>query len=302
MESSNIVGYSTRSMPANKFRMLSMPWETIDGSVNINKIMPYQSNVTVDWVAIGDGDVEIEQYFAVAPQVQVQIISGAAEGAYRTYYYINNAYVGDDPDTGDIITKAGWCDASGVYVDGIADTDGDGSITPGVSVWFKDPSVVEATPVTGSGAVPSEDVTINCPDKFRLRAPGFPVVLNINNTEEVQFIDIDGSIEVDWVAIGDGDKEIEEYFAIAPQIQVQITSGAAEGAYRTYYYIKNAYVGDDPDTGDLITRAGWCDASGVYVDGIAETDGDGKVPVNGAFWTKASADHPFTMKLIAPVK
>ena len=272
-------------MPANTFRMLSIPWESVSGNLNINEIMPYQSSVTVDWVKIGDGDEEIETYFASAPQIQVQIISGAAEGNYHTYYYINNAYVGDDPETGDIITKAGWCDANGAYVDGVAETSGDGSLIPGVSVWFKDPGVADATPVTPAGQVPTEDVTITCPASFRLRAPAFPVELNINNTNQVEC-----------------DEEIETYFANAPQIQVQIMSGAAEGNYHTYYYIKNAYVGDDPETGDLITKGGWCDANGAYVDGVAETSGDGKVPVNGAFWTKATAGNPFTMKLIAPVK
>ena len=93
IESQNTVGYSTRSMPANTFRMLSSPWESTQGNLNINAIMPYQSNVTVDWVKIGDGDEEIETYFASAPQIQVQITSGAAEGNYYTYYYIKNAYV-----------------------------------------------------------------------------------------------------------------------------------------------------------------------------------------------------------------
>ena len=247
IESANTVGYSTRLMPANTFRMLSIPWESVKGSLNINEILPYQSSVTIDWVKVGDGDEEIETYFASAPQIQVQMISGAAEGGYNTYYYVNNAYVGDDPETGDIITKAGWCDANGAYVDGVAETSGDGSLIPGVSVWFKDPGVADATPVTPAGQVPTEDVTITCPASFRLRAPAFPVELNINNTNQVEFIGIDGSVEVDWVKIGDGDEEIETYFANAPQIQVQIMSGAAEGGYNTYYYIKNAYVGDDPE-------------------------------------------------------
>ena len=241
-----------------------------------------------------------------APQIQIQRTSGPLEGTYETYYYVNNAYFYDESlaDTdceGDTFIP-GWCDGGGVFaMEGQSETDY-GELTPGVSVWFKDPGNLEPDRIAQTaGQVIAEDVTVDCPVGFRLRAPAFPLVININDKSSITFSGQNESAEIDWDL--DGEAFTASFVHDAPQIQIQRTSGPLEGTYETYYYVNNAYFYDESlaDTdceGDTFIP-GWCDGGGVFaMEGQSETD-FGNVPVNGAFWTKGTTGS-FTMTLKAP--
>ena len=291
VESSNIVGYTERDVTAGEFRMLGIPWETATGGLNVNDIFKYTSTVTINWKGVMDGDDPAE-YLVNAPQIQVQNISGANEGAYKVYYYTKNALTSFDEDTGDYTTQEGWCDNTGTLATPELSPDFDGSLIPGVSVWFKDPSGSGATvKTTTSGQVINDDIEITCPAAFRLRASAFPKVLALNDPDQVTFKGISNSASISWEGVMDGD-DPAEYLAAAPQIQVQLPNGS----YKVYYYTANALTSFDEDTGDYTTQAGWCDNNGSLATPEISPEFDGTVPVCGAFWAKGTTGG-FTMTL-----
>ena len=136
VESSNIVGYTERDVTAGEFRMLGIPWETATGGLNVNDIFKYTSTATINWNGVMDGDDPLE-YLGSAPQIQVQNISGANEGAYKVYYYTANALTSFDEDTGDYTTQAGWCDINGNLATPKLSPEYDGTVAVNAGFWVK---------------------------------------------------------------------------------------------------------------------------------------------------------------------
>ena len=290
VESSNIVGYTERDVTAGEFRMLGIPWETATGGLNVNDIFKYTSTATINWKGVMDGDDPLE-YLGSAPQIQVQNISGANEGAYKVYYYTANALTSFDEDTGDYTTQAGWCDINGNLATPELSVDYDGSLIPGVSVWFKDPSASGATVnTTTAGQVIQDAVEITCPAAFRLRASPFPKVLALNDPAQLVMTGIPADTSINWEGVMDGDDPLE-YLGSAPQIQVQLPNGS----YKVYYYTKNALTSFDENTGDYTTQAGWCDINGNLATPKLSPEYDGTVAVNAGFWVKGNTGS-FTLK------
>ena len=65
-----------------------------------------------------------------APQIQIQVIGGASDGTYQTYYYINNAYY-EDPGTGEVSYIPGWATGTtGAYA-------GDAIVPVNGAFWIK---------------------------------------------------------------------------------------------------------------------------------------------------------------------
>ena len=220
-------------MTGGKFYIKAAQFNDVqEGTATLNTIMNGYEAVDFD---------EDFNFWTTAPQIQVQKSAGAG---YDLYYYLNAAYI----EATDSTTK-GWADGSGNYVDL--------TINPGVAFWFK---VVSAdADVTVSGAVESDDyVEVVVPqNKFTLVANAYPIALDLN-----------GSQMTPAALTGvDFDEEFN-FWATAPQIQVQKASGAG---YDLYYYLNDAYI----EATDSTTK-GWADGSGNFVSAT--------IPVGAGFW------------------
>lgn len=250
IESSNIVGYQTKEVAAGKFAILGVQFEATDGTTDINKLI---SGVT------GVSQLEDENFAKLAPQIQVP----NAKGAYDYYYYLNDGWY--DNGTTDGAFKPGWCDQNGMIA-GEDGADADGVLIPGVAVWIRD---LNTATFQQAGQVPTDQVTVDVPATFVLRANAFPVAFDLNDTTKVSFEGLKGVNQL----------EDENFAKTAPQIQVP----NAKGAYDYYYYLNDGWY--DNGTLDGAFKPGWCDQNGMIA-GEDGADADGIVPAGFGFWAK----------------
>ena len=116
IESSNIVGYTTKEAPQGKFIILGVQFEGVAGGVKINDLISGVVGVDFD---------EEGAFRNTAAQIQVPAAVG-----YDTYYYLNNAW---STETGTEV--AGWADAAGDLASGVIPA-AQGFWTKGVSGAF----------------------------------------------------------------------------------------------------------------------------------------------------------------------
>ena len=241
--SSSVVGYTGKDSEKGKFIILGAQFEQVTGGTKIDGLISGISGVDLD----DDG-----AFLLTAPQIQIPV-----SGGYITRYYLNDGWY--DKGNDDWIQKAGWCDS-----DGLIATD---EYTQGVAMWFK--SVGEDANVVVAGAVPDSDqVSVDCPATFALRANAYPIALTLNS-EKMAVSGIAG-VDLD----DDG-----AFLLTAPQIQIPVTGG-----YITRYYLNDGWY--DKGNDDWIQKAGWCDSDGLIV--------SDEIPVAQGFWTKGVGSS-FTM-------
>ena len=100
VESGNVVGYQNKSTPQARFMIGTVPFETTDGTMKLNKLLTGFTPVAIDWE-----DPTAFQTLAA----ELQIWNGSK---YDKAYYVSNAWFDDGTEEGDY--KAGWCDMDGL--------------------------------------------------------------------------------------------------------------------------------------------------------------------------------------------
>ena len=243
VESSNIVGYTTRNAPQNSYRLAGIQFKTTANTAVLQDIVSMSTEVENE---------DDEAFWVEAPSIQIQ---KAGSVAYDSYWYIKNAvYTTDDWETTDV--KPGWADDFGVLcIPEYYDEDPEqticqysGLVTPGIGAWFCDPE--KAGSLLASGQVPNGEYSVTCPTGYRLRAGAYPTATKINDASQVAFT---GITPVE-------NEDDEAFWTTAPSLQVQKADGSV--AYDSYYYISNAvYTTDDWETTDV--KVGWADDFGV---------------------------------------
>ena len=238
ISSSNIVGYTNKDAEQGKFMILGAQFDDMAGGNDISIIgglvgVPYDDG----------GD-----FLKTAPQVQIP----NSMGGYDTYYYLQDAW---DSDSQNVVQ--GWSDNFGDLVKA--------SFTPGVAMWLKSVETPSNANVAGQ-VTDAEDITIECPASFALRANVFPEAFDING-KNVEYP------EIAAVPYDDG----SDFLKTAPQIQIP----NAMGGYDTYYYLQDAW-----DSNLQMGVPGWSDNFGDLVSST--------VPVAQGFWTKGMGG---TMKI-----
>ena len=240
--SSDIVGYSNKDTAAAKWSILGVQFTTVKGEYKLNDLVSGLTGVNYD-----DGGA----WKNTAPQIQVPNGVG-----YDLYYYLNDAW-----DEVKQTTVPGWADTVGNLAPAA-------TVTPGVAVWLKSPTVDGTACV--SGAVDGADsADVACPVTFALRANVFPVSVKLN-TANVTSSDIVGSTY----------DEGGTWKNTAPQIQIPNGVG-----YDLYYYLTDAW-----DEVKQITVPGWADTVGNLATGATITTAQG-------FWTKGVGS-PFTLTFV----
>ena len=235
IESANTVGFTTMAAGKGKFIMLGAQFDEIGGGTKVQNLVAGVKGVPYD----ENGDFE-----KTAPQIQIP-----AGGGYQTFYYLEDGWYDDGTEEGGF--KAGWCDGIGNITDY--------EVTPGVAIWLK--SVGEDAIVNVSGEVPSVDeVEVECPEIFSMRANAFPTEIAINS---------DKMLVTDIAAVPYD--EASEFEKTAPQIQIPFGGG-----YKTYYYLEDGWFDDGTEEGGF--KAGWCDGIGNLTDAT--------IPVAQGFWLK----------------
>ena len=265
IESSNTVGYMSKDLSKGVFTILGVQFESVEGDMDINKLITGLTGVDYD----EDGD-----FTKTAPHIQVP----NAGGGYDLYYYLNDGYYINEKGEEDY--KPGWCDSLGTIAGNTeAGALVSGVLTPGVAIWTKSIGLDE--PVTQAGQVTNTDeLGVECPTVFALRAHMLPIGFNLNDETKVAFEGLKGA---DYDENGDFTKT-------APHIQVP----NAGGGYDLYYYLNDGYYINEK--GEEAYKPGWCDSLGTIAgDTEAGALVSGNILAGQGFWTKGVSG-TFTIK------
>ena len=226
--SDNVVGYTSKTTPQAKFMIGTVPFETVDGSMQINKLLSGYTPVEIDW----EGDYTAFQKLAA----QLQIWTGTD---YDMAYYVSNAWYDNGTEEG--AYTEGWSDGDGLLLT-------DYEFIPGGAYWVK--NVPDSKSLTVSGAVKAADVvTFNCPQKFMLAGNAFPVAILLNEGTQMTSADIT-DVDIDW----EGDYTGFQKTAT----QMQIWNGSD---YDMTYYVSNAWYDNGTEEGAY--KKGWADGDGL---------------------------------------
>lgn len=249
IESANVVGYTTKSTPQGKFMIGTVPFETTDGDMDINKLISGFTPVTIDW--------SLDEYTLFRNlAAQLQIWNGSN---YDTAYYVSNAWFDDGTEEGDY--KEGWCDGDGLLLE-------DYEFTPGGAYWVK--NVPDSNSLTVAGQIKAaSSVNVSCPTSFTLTGNAFPVDIQLNEGTQMTSANIT-PVAIDW--------ESDDYTVFRDAAtQLQIWNGTV---YDTAYYVSNAWYDNGTPDGDY--KAGWCDGDGLLWENYT-------IPAGNGFWVKATS-------------
>ena len=271
VQSQNIVGFTTVTVPADKWQMVALPFEKVGegGAVDLQDLVkgiPTALNVSGAYTKWGD----------TVPQLQLQNrdkTTGAITAGNTTYYYVNAtrtaAYGGGK--------EPGWANQGGLYVgkSAIAAV----SVKPGTAYWFKIPATEtyaeKQYTVSLAGQVVGNDAptTITVPQgKWQMVCNPFPMDIPLNSVNfaiDAEAINVSGA----YTKWGD----------TVPQLQLQNrdkTTGIITAGNTTYYYVNAtrtaAYGGGK--------EPGWANQGGLYVgkSAIAAVT----IPAGAGFWFK----------------
>ena len=244
--SANVVGYATKTCPANRFQQTAAQFEDVkSGKLSLDTVFSGLPGVSFD-----EGDV----FMGTAPHIQVV----KDDGIPNKYYYLLDGYY--ENEAGEESYKPGWCDSFGNLVNLEA--------TQGVGFWLKNGSSNEET-LLGTGSVfPKATAQVVAPANiFSINANVYPIAINLNDETQVTFPDI----------VGVNFDEADLFMGTAPHIQVV----KAEGTREKYDYLKDGYGEFD---GKETYKPGWCDSFGNLVDvKIAAQSGFWVKATSGAF-------------------
>ncbi len=242
----NVVGYATKTCPANRFQHAAAQFEDVkSGKLSLDTVFSGLPGVSFD-----EGDV----FMGTAPHIQVV----KDDGIPSMYYYLLDGYY--ENEAGEVAYKPGWCDSFGNLVNLEA--------TQGVGFWLKNGSSNEET-LLGTGSVFSKATAqvIAPANIFSINANVYPIDINLNDETKVTFPDI----------VGVNFDEADLFMGTAPHIQVV----KADGTPDMYYYLNDGYCEVD---GKETYKPGWCDSFGNLVDvKIAAQSGFWVKAASGAF-------------------
>ena len=196
--------------------------------------------------------------------------------AYKTYYYVSDAYSQDEDDED---LYEGWCDGSSTLVTYTPKSEEDTfeayniTLDIGEGVWFRAAGHSGAVTLTLAGQVKSDgkvEKTVQG-DTYYMIAPGLPV-----------------DYEIAKIATTGTACKYSERSTKANTIYRRVGE-----AYKTYYYVSDAYSQDEDDE-ELYE--GWCDGSSTltsYTPKSAEDTFEGEnitITAGEGIWFKPNTD------------
>lgn len=210
VESSNVVGYTGKSVEAGKYYLIGTQFNKAGGevgSIDMNDLVTLSSDITP-----GEYDTD----FVGAPEIQVLAPSGVG---YVPYYYISDATDSDDKALG----YNCWADIDG-YELGATD-----KLDIGKGFWFKS---AKAGTITIAGEVKAEATAVLTfpANQFYIMSNPYPKAFSL----------------ADVTTTGITPGEYDADFAGASEIQVLAASGVG---YVPYYYISDATDSNDTAVG-----------------------------------------------------
>ena len=258
IESANVVGYTTKTIPAGKYMMIGVQFDTTAG-VAMNADEAFKLDKAGKAWESADAEECIPNWFANAPCLKIPY--GTVEQGYRDLYYAQDACDEDD----NYALKPGWADELGMLVKAP-------TLRSGYGVWIKAGS--ENLTVTIAGQVKSaSSASISGAAGYNLMRLPYPVAINAGDSK----LDWNLSAQAGqaWES-ADAEECIPNWFANAPCLKIPY--GTVDQGYRDLYYAQDACDEDD----DYALKPGWADELGMLVKNATIPEGVG-------FWLKLPA-------------
>ena len=258
VESANVVGYTTKTIPAGKYMMIAVQFDTTAGAA-MNADQAFKLDKAGRAWASPDAPECIPNWFETAPCLKIP--KGTVDKLYTDLYYAEDAC--DESDG--YALKPGWADQYGMLVKAPA-------LLAGYGVWIKAGS--EDVTVTISGQVKaSASDTISAGAGYNLMRLPYPVAINTGDSK-INW-NLSSQAGQAWES-PDAPECIPNWYETAPCLK--IPKGTVDKLYTDLYYAQDAC--DESDGYAL--KPGWADQYGMLVK-------DAVIPEGMGFWLKLPA-------------
>ena len=257
--SENIVGYTTKTIPATQYLMLAVQFDNTDGTA-MNADEAFQlDKAPASWVDPEKDDECIAGWYTNAPCLKIPL--GMVDQGYRDLYYTCNACYEESTDVWK--GKQGWADMSGMLVEAPA-------LLAGYGVWIKAANEPVTVTIAGGVKASSADTFSGGAGYNLLRLP-YPVTINAGDSN----IDwgLTSQAPASWVDPENDDECITGWYTNAPCLKIPL--GTVNQGYRDLYYTSNACYEESTDVWK--GKPGWADMSGMLVT-------DANIPEGQGFW------------------
>jgi len=257
--SQNIVGYTTKTIPANNYMMLAVQFDKADGTVMSADDAFTLDKAPASWVDPEKDDDCIPGWYENAPCLKIP--QGTVDKGYTDLYYTSNACYEESPDV--YKGKQGWATVNGMLVEAP-------TLKPGYGVWIKAGN--EAVTVTIAGGVKAAafDTFTGGVGYNLLRLP-YPVAINAGD-EKIDW-GLTSQAPAAWVDPEADDDCIPNWYENAPCLK--IPQGTVNLGYTDLYYTSNACYEESKDV--YKGKPGWATVNGMLVT-------DAVIPEGQGFW------------------
>jgi len=254
---SEIVGYTTKTIPANTRMMIAVQFDKTDGTqFEFDEAFHLDAVGPKAWESAEDEDC-IPGWHTDAPELQIPV--GTVNRGYRDLWWCQNAW---DDDLGDFVE--GWADLQGMYITSQRMLRDHG-------VWLI--AGTNDMKVTMNGMVKSAaSDTISASAGWNMLKLPYPMTLNVDDPK------IDWNLAgVDaWVTTND-ESCVFDWYVTAPVLRIQENAidkvpYTIDKAYRDLYYSSKTW---DNELCDFVE--GWANADGFHA-------ADATIPEGVAFW------------------
>ena len=253
--SENIVGYTTKTIPAGKMMMLAVQFDKAAGGVMSADEAFSLDKAPAAWVDPVNDDDCIPGWYTNAPCLKIP--KGTVDKLYTDLYYSSNACDMSDGYKG----KPGWADEMGILVKAPA-------LLAGYGVWIKAGNEDVTVTIAGGVKAAAFDTFSGGVGYNLLRLP-YPVTINAGDSN----IDwgLTAQAPAAWVDPVNDDDCIPDWYKDAPCLK--IPKGTVDKLYTDLYYTSNACDVSDGYKG----KEGWADEMGILVK-------DANIPEGQGFW------------------
>lgn len=256
IESANTVGYTTKTIPAGKYMMVAVQFDSTSNTI-LNADQAFSlDKAPASWVDPEEDDDCIQDWYLHAPCLKIPL--GTVDKGYQDLYYTSNACDLTDGYKG----KRGWANELGYLVKAP-------TLRPGYGVWIKAGDNEDVTVTINGQVKAAASDTFTGGAGYNLMRLPYPVALNAGDSK------IDWNLSSQAVASWNDPEEdddcLPDWFKTAPCLKIPL--GTVDKGYRDLYYSSNACDLTDGYKG----KPGWANELGFLVK-------DAVIPEGQGFW------------------
>ena len=253
IESANTVGYTTKTIPAGKYMMIAVQFDSTSNTL-LNADQAFKVDQAVaSWVDPENDDDCIPNWYQNAPCLKIP--KGTVDLGYTDLYYSSNAADEADGYKG----KPGWANKQGMLVKNTA-------LRSGYGVWIQAGNEDVTVTIAGQVKAAASDSFTGGVGYNLMRLP-YPVTINAGDSK-INW-NLTSQAVASWVDPENDDDCIPNWYENAPCLK--IPKGTVDMGYTDLYYSNNAADEADGYKG----KPGWAKKQGMLVKNVNIPEGQG---------------------------